>query len=91
MQRAVQHTPFGRVIEPVGKLTRDAKRVRKRNAAVFTQHDVERVGRGEVLREKRVVADVDAGGSRRGYDRVLQFRRDQLFEFADELVHALGR
>ena len=80
----------GGVVERVGELAGDAQCLGGRRRAVFANDDVERVGGGEVLREICAVA-VDACRARRREHRMPQLRRDQLFELADQLVHALGR
>ena len=90
MERAVDDLALGGVIERFGNLSGDADRLRRRCRAVLPDDDVKRVGRGEVLREIRAVA-VDARGARRGDHRMLQFDRDQFFEFTEQLVHAFGR
>ena len=55
----------------------------------FTRSYIEKKG-GKVLGEVRAVA-VDAGRARGGNHRMLQFGRDQLVEFVDELVNAFRR
>ena len=87
MQGAVDDLPVGRVVERLGELAGDAHGLHCRGRPVLAHDDVEGVGGGEILREVGAVA-VDAGCPRRGNHRMLQLRRDQLFEFGDELVNA---
>ena len=90
MQRAVDDLPVGGVVERFGQLAGDADGLGRRRRAVFPQHDVERLGRREVLREVRAVA-VDPGRPRRGDEWMLQLGLDQLLEFGDELMNTFRR
>ena len=80
----------GGIVQGIREPGHDAQRVGHRRRAALADHDVERLRRDVVLREIRGDA-FDTRGPRRGNDGMVEFRRDQLFEFADELVHALGR
>ena len=90
MQRAVHNLPVGRVIERVGELAGHADGLRRWRRAILADDDVEGVGRGEILGQICAVA-VDAGGTRRRDDRMLQLGGDQLVEFVYELMDAFRR
>ena len=90
MHGAVHHVHDRRKIECATKLCRHAKSVGWRRRPVIAHDDVEGIGGDEVLREIGRGAG-DASGDRCGNRRMRQVGRDELLEFGDELMHALGR
>src|SRR5215470_15140002 len=91
MQRAVENLTFRRVVERFGQVACDTQRTGNRRGPMLAHDDVERIGRGEALREKRVVGAVDAGRARSGNYWMLQLGGYQLLEFGHELMNAFGR
>jgi hypothetical protein len=80
----------GRKIERACKLRRDSEHVASRRRSVFSDGEVQRVGRDVILGEKGRHA-ADSRRQRRRQRRMREVRGDEALEFCDELMRALRR
>ena len=90
MQRAVPDVGGRGEVEGAGELGRNAQRVDGRRRPVLADHEVERIGGDEILREIGGHA-VNAGRERRRDRRMRQIGGDEALELGDELMDTIGR
>ena len=90
MQHAVFDAGSRSEIERARQLLGRPQRIGDRQRSVLADDGVERLGRDKFLGQIRA-GFYDAGGNRRRDRRMRQARRDNRFEFGDQLVDALGR
>ena len=84
---------IGGVVERLGQLTRHAQRLWQRAARPFSRTTMSsESARGEILREKCVIAGIDPGGARRRRRLDAEApRRCSCSNSADQLMHAFRR